>query len=140
MTSVNNRSNDRSLNLLTENKLAVWDFLESQRHLIQIAQDRKIHVLVSYLSILSTQAWLTTKCPLKSHHCAENESWCVSQFKMKKCLRCELEQEAMRIAKELDSLKQIQIQGGDNRRSLENEMNWETERRFCSEGKVFFYH
>ena len=131
---------NQTFNLLAESKTAVWDFLESQRNLISIVQDRKIHQLVSYLSILSTRVWISTKCPLKSNYCAENSPWCAHQFKMKKCLRCELEYEAMRIAKQLDFLKTTYKKGGEKQRALEKEMNWESERRFCSKEKVFFYH
>ncbi|MBA7682364.1 hypothetical protein ES703_90714 [subsurface metagenome] len=139
MTDVENYL-DRALGLMAENKLAVWDFLESQRHLVQIVQDRKIHVLVSYLSILSTRAWLNEDCPLKSNYCADSGPWCARQFRMKKCLKCELEHGAMIIAKELDSLKRLHKKGGENQETLEKEVNWEVERRFCSKGKVYFYH
>jgi len=131
---------NQTLNLLAESKTAVWDFLESQRDLLSIVQDRKIHHLVTYLSILSTRAWISTKCPLKSNYCTESGPWCARQFKMKKCLRCELEYEAMRIAKQLDFLKKTYKKGGEKQKTIEKEMDWESERRFCSKGKVFFYH
>ena len=88
MTDVENYL-DQALGLMAENKLAVWDFLESQRHLVQIVKDRKIHVLVSYLSILSKRALLNEDCPLKSNYCADNGPWCARQFRMKKCLKCD---------------------------------------------------
>jgi len=130
----------RALNQLVSFKKAVWDFVEQQQNLYMIVQDRKINELSFYLSLLNLWDCVGKNHSLNSHLGKKKAPLDLNKYMMKQFLKRELENKANIIAKELDSLSRNNEKGGENLKTFERMKNWEVERRFCSKGKVYFYH
>jgi hypothetical protein len=130
----------RTLNQFADSTIAVWDFLEQQQNLLKIAQDKKVNELVVYLGILNLWKWIGKDHPLDTHFVGTKKPTGFNQYTMKQFLKNELENKAKNIAEELDSLSQKFCKGGDNLKAIERTVNKGIERKFCSKGRVYFYH
>jgi hypothetical protein len=130
----------RTLSQLISTHIAVWDFDEQQQNLRKIVQDKKIHELTFYLSMLSVCDLLEETRSLESQTDWKRKPRDLNAYLKNQFLKRELENEAKKIANELDSLSEKYKKGGEDRGVFERRNTVEEERRFCSKMKVYFFH
>jgi hypothetical protein len=130
----------RTLSQLISSHKAVWDFDEQQQNLRKIVQDKKISELTFYLSALNVCDLLEETRSLKSDWNGQKEPRNLSAYMKNQFLKRELENEAKKIAGELDSMSEKYKKGGENPETLKRMKNVEKEQRFCSKIKIYFFH
>ena len=104
----------RTLSQLISTHKAVWDFDEQQQNLRKIVQDRKIYELTYYLSVLNVCDLLEEARSLKSPLNKKKEPRDLNAYMRNQFLKRELENEAKKIASELDSLSEKYGKGGED--------------------------
>ncbi len=119
---------------------AVWDFDEQQQNLRKIVQDKKINELTFYLSVLNVCDLLEETRFLNSPLNRKNVPHDLSNIMKNQFLKHELENEAKKIASELDSLSEKYKKGGEYPEEFKRIKNVDEERRFCSKMKIYFFH
>ena len=129
-----------TLSQLVSNHKAVWDFDEQQQNLWKIVQDKKINELTFYLSVLNVCELLEETHPLKSHWNRKKEPRDLNTHMKNQFFKRELENEAKKIASELDSLSEKYKKGGEDPGAFKRMKNVEEEQRFCSKMKIYFFH
>ncbi len=129
----------RAMSQLISTQIAVWDFDEQQQNLHKIVQDKKIHELTFYLSVLSVCDLLEESRSLESQMNRKRKPGDLNAYLKNQFLKRELENEAKKIARELDSLSE-KYKKGDEDLGAFKRRNKEEERRFCSKMKVYFFH
>ncbi len=129
----------RAMSQLISTQIAVWDFDEQQQNLHKIVQDKKIHELTFYLSVLSVCDLLEESRSLESQMNRKRKPGDLNAYLKNQFLKRELENEAKKIARELDSLSEKYKKGDEDLGALKRR-NKEEERRFCSKMKVYFFH
>ncbi len=130
----------RTLSQLISTHIAVWDFDEQQQNLRKIVQDKKIHELTFYLSVLSVCDLLEESRSLDSQMNRKRTPRDLNSYLKNQFLKRELENEAKKIATELDSLSEKYKKGGEGPGGFKRRNTVEEERRFCSKMKVYFFH
>jgi hypothetical protein len=130
----------RTLSQLVSTHKAVWDFNEQQQNLQKIVQDKKINELTFYLSALNVCDLLEETRSLKSHWNRKKVPRDLNTYMKNQFLKRELENEAKKIASELDSLSEKYKKGGEDPDAFKRMKNVEEERRFCSKMKIYFFH
>jgi hypothetical protein len=130
----------RTLSQLVSTHKAVWDFDEQQQNLWKIVQDKKINELTFYLSVLNAFDLLEETRSLESNWNNKKEPRDLNTYIKNQFLKRELENEAKKIAKELDSLSEKYKKGGENPGAFKGVINLEEEQRFCSKMKIYFFH
>lgn len=130
----------RTLGQFISAQKAVWDFDEQQQNLRKIVQDNKIHELTFYLSVLSVCDLLEETRSLEAQKNRKRKPRDINAYLKNQFLKRELENEAKKIANELDSLNEKYKKGGKDSRAFNGRNNVDEERRFCSNMKVYFFH
>ncbi len=130
----------RTFSQLVSSHKAVWDFDEQQQNLRKIVQDKKINELTFYLSVLNVCDLLEETRSLNSPLDKEKVPRDLSNIMKNQFLKHELENEAKKIASELDSLSKKYKKGDEDPEAFKRMKNVEEERRFCSKMKIYFFH